>query len=143
MKLSSHPPRTTLILLSAVVVLTCGFLVTAVPAVAAGKEQILYNFCVKGDGCPDGASPEAPLILDAAGDLYGTTYEGGVYNRNCAFGYGGGCGTVFELIRQGNGKWALPSLCRATPSAPSERFLGLIDSSPIPPSSSLLAFPFN
>jgi len=40
-------------------------------------------------------------------------------------------------------RWALPSLCRATPSATSERFLGLIDSTSIPPPSSLLAFPFN
>src|SRR5216684_2335013 len=37
-----------------------------------------------------------------------------------------------------NESWALPSLCRATPSATSEHLLGLLDSSPIPPSSSLL-----
>jgi hypothetical protein len=39
--------------------------------------------------------------------------------------------------------WAIPSLLRATPSATSERLLGLLGSSPIPPSSSLLAFAFN
>src|SRR5438105_12399888 len=39
--------------------------------------------------------------------------------------------------------WAIPSLLRATPSATSEHLLGLLGSSPIPPSSSLLAFAFN
>jgi uncharacterized repeat protein (TIGR03803 family) len=35
----------------------------------------------------DGAYPEDGLILDAAGNLYGTTMSGGTYNY----------GTVFEL----------------------------------------------
>src|SRR5215467_1600964 len=52
------------------------------------------------------------------------------------------CGTPCHTVHRSE-SWALPSLCRATPSATSEPFLGLIDSSPIPPSSSLLAFPFN
>src|SRR6516162_9552670 len=39
--------------------------------------------------------------------------------------------------------WAIPSLLRVTPSATSERLLGLLGSSPIPPSSLLLAFAFN
>src|ERR1700730_6094978 len=42
-----------------------------------------------------------------------------------------------------NESWALPSLSRATPSATSEHLRGLLDSSSIPQSSSLLAFPFN
>ena len=46
-------------------------------------------------------------------------------------------GDLIDVIR------ALPSLYRETPSATSEHFLGLIGSTPIPPSSSLLAFPFN
>ena len=40
---------------------------------AAGKETILHKFT----GSPDGNIPEAGLIRDAAGDLYGTTYAGG------------------------------------------------------------------
>src|SRR5215469_13028603 len=37
-------------------------------------------------------------------------------------------------IQGRSGSWALPSLCRATPSATSEHYLGLLGSSPIPPS---------
>ena len=36
-------------------------------------ETILYNFT----GGNDGAYPSAPLIMDAAGNLYGTTLWGG------------------------------------------------------------------
>ena len=54
-------------------------------------EQVLYSF---GNGM-DGIYPQAGLIFDAAGNLYGTTYEGGV------FGYG----TVFELTPAGGGTW--------------------------------------
>jgi uncharacterized repeat protein (TIGR03803 family) len=46
-------------------------------------ETILYNF----PGGNDGALPEAVVILDAQGNLYGTTLEGGAADR----------GTVFEL----------------------------------------------
>jgi uncharacterized repeat protein (TIGR03803 family) len=37
----------------------------------------------------DGAGPQAGLILDTSGALYGTTYQGGLY----------GLGTVFKLDR--------------------------------------------
>jgi hypothetical protein len=43
------------------------------------------------------------------------------------------CGTPCRTAR-GNAGWAIPSLCRATPSATSEHYLGLLGSSPIPPS---------
>ena len=45
---------------------------------ADGKEKILHKFCT-GD-CSDGAYP-SDLIMDAKGNLYGTTYGGGV-NRD-------------------------------------------------------------
>ncbi len=41
----------------------------------------------------DGESPHAGLVFDGAGNLYGTTADGGVTNANCSFG----CGTVFQL----------------------------------------------
>ena len=40
----------------------------------------------------DGANPEAGLIADASGDLFGTTAHGGASNR----------GTVFELVKSGS-----------------------------------------
>jgi uncharacterized repeat protein (TIGR03803 family) len=50
-------------------------------------ETVLYSFSAEG-GCTDGAYPEAGLIMDTKGHLYGTTNYGGVDN---------GSGTVFEL----------------------------------------------
>ena len=44
-------------------------------------------------GGADGDRPYARLIRDLAGNLYGTTYEGG--DLNCEPIYG--CGVVFKL----------------------------------------------
>jgi len=52
-----------------------------------GYETALYNFT----GGSDGGYPQAGLILDAAGNLYGTTAYGG--DLNCEAPYG--CGVVF------------------------------------------------
>ena len=53
------------------------------------KETVLYSFCAQGayPNCTDGYSPQAALLMDAWGQLYGTTYQGGANNG----------GTVFEL----------------------------------------------
>jgi uncharacterized repeat protein (TIGR03803 family) len=59
----------------------------------AGKETTLYNFT----GGSDGGNPAGPVVLDAQGNLYGTTNVGG----NLSACNGGGCGTVFELSSQG------------------------------------------
>ena len=61
-------------------------------------ESILYTFT----GGSDGGVPQAALVLDKYGNLYGTTYAGGG-SRNCALG--AGCGTVFQLKRSGS-TWA-------------------------------------
>lgn len=66
-----------------------------------GKETVLHKFT----GPPDGAIPHAGLILDAAGNLYGTTYEGGTGGCFIDAGYGPeylGCGSVFKLDPNGN-----------------------------------------
>ena len=63
----------------------------------AGEETILYSFF----GDDDGENPMAGVVRDAAGNLYGTTYQGG-NKGNC---YGGffysGCGTAFEISPSG------------------------------------------
>ena len=49
------------------------FVTASSPAGAQTTFSTLYSF----QGSPDGASPEAGMVMDAAGNLYGTTYEGG------------------------------------------------------------------
>jgi uncharacterized repeat protein (TIGR03803 family) len=52
----------------------------------------------------DGYSSTAGLVEDAAGNLYGTTLNGGVSSdRECL--KAGGCGVVFELAPGPNGAW--------------------------------------
>jgi uncharacterized repeat protein (TIGR03803 family) len=62
------------------------------------KETALHNF----GRDKDGASPSASLVLDVAGNLYGTTYAGGSYGQSCG---NNTCGTVFELTPGNNGEW--------------------------------------
>ncbi len=54
------------------------------------EERVLYSFQ---DGT-DGNSPISNLVFDEAGNLYGTTSEGGF-----------GSGTIFELSPVGSGQW--------------------------------------
>jgi uncharacterized repeat protein (TIGR03803 family) len=56
-----------------------------------GEETVLYSF-TGGTGGPDGANPVG-LVMDAAGNFYGTTAEGGAF---------GNWGTVFRLDAAGN-----------------------------------------
>ena len=77
-------------------------MVAAPPGVwAADKYKVLYNF----KGGSDGIGPNR-LILDPAGNLYGTTDVGG--GGGCT-DYG--CGTVFQLANS-NGKWSEKVLVR-------------------------------
>jgi uncharacterized repeat protein (TIGR03803 family) len=59
---------------------------------ASGRETILYSF----RGSPDGSAPSGGLAMDADGNLYGTTQEGGT-ETSCW----GGCGTLFKLDTTG------------------------------------------
>ncbi len=61
---------------------------------ANGNETVLHRF---GSSRGDGTFPTASVIRDASGNLYGTTYTGGVLTL-C----GVGCGTVFKVDASGN-----------------------------------------
>ena len=76
-------------------------------------ENVLYNFCSV-RGCADGFGPQAGLISDAAGSLFGTTYAGGSSGKGCD-GYG--CGTVFRLTLGAKGKWKEHVLHKFKPKA--------------------------
>jgi uncharacterized repeat protein (TIGR03803 family) len=65
-------------------------------------ETVLYNFC-SAQGCTDGAQPDSGLIFDSAGNLFGTTLQGGAYGSALS---GAGIGVVFELSSQQNGTWS-------------------------------------
>ncbi len=56
------------------------------------SETVLYSFH---GGTSDGANPFAGVVLDAAGNVYGTTSQGG----------SAGMGTVYMLTPQSDGTW--------------------------------------
>src|SRR5580765_3611272 len=56
------------------------------------SERVLHAFA----SGTDGVHSYAGLVLDQAGNLYGTTSVGGTYNL----------GTIFELSPSSNGGWA-------------------------------------
>jgi uncharacterized repeat protein (TIGR03803 family) len=55
----------------------------------SGNETVLHSFM----GGSDGAYPDGGVIIDASGNLYGTTGDGGDMSCNPPYG----CGVVFEL----------------------------------------------
>lgn len=61
-------------------------------------ENVLYSF----RGGSDGFNPSGNLVIDAAGNLYGTTLGGGASTECQQDSYD--CGTVFQLA-QANGEW--------------------------------------
>jgi uncharacterized repeat protein (TIGR03803 family) len=67
------------------------FELTNPEAPAGWTESILYNF----SGGSDGSQPYGGLIFDTAGNLYGTTFQGGASNA----------GTVYELTPGTGGAW--------------------------------------
>ena len=64
-------------------------------------ETVLHSFDYNGS---DGALPYANLVFDRFGNLYGTTYAGGIH-ASCNYGANAGCGTVFELSPREGGGW--------------------------------------
>jgi len=68
-------------------------LAVAICAHAAVKETLLYKFSNTSATSP--AFPQSNLVMDKAGNMYGTTYDGGTHKL----------GTVFELSPESNGCW--------------------------------------
>jgi uncharacterized repeat protein (TIGR03803 family) len=66
----------------------CGTVFELSPNGSGWTEKILYSF----QGGNDGETPNAGVVLDAAGNLYGNTWQGGA----------GGGGTVYELSPSGS-----------------------------------------
>jgi uncharacterized repeat protein (TIGR03803 family) len=74
-------------------VTSCGTVFELMPHAGGGwSERVLHNFVLS---ATDGVNPQAGLIFDNAGNLYGTTYSGGAYNY----------GTAFELTPTTGGVW--------------------------------------
>jgi T5SS/PEP-CTERM-associated repeat protein/uncharacterized repeat protein (TIGR03803 family) len=77
----------------------------------AGTPVTLYSF-----SGPDGSGPSAGLVVDTAGDLFGTTSGGGA----------NGLGAVFELTPTGSGGYRETTLASFTGSDGSDPAAGLI-----------------
>jgi uncharacterized repeat protein (TIGR03803 family) len=89
-------------LLFAGLLLSAGIALAATPrsdAAAAHSEQVLYSFCSQAN-CADGRQPNGGLIMDAAGNLYGTAAIGG---SNTCSSYPHACGVVFKLAPDPSG----------------------------------------
>jgi uncharacterized repeat protein (TIGR03803 family) len=67
----------------------CGTVFELMPSNGGWTKTILYSFT----GQPDGAVPNAGVIFDQFGALYGTTANGGAHNA----------GTIFNLLPAGSG----------------------------------------
>jgi uncharacterized repeat protein (TIGR03803 family) len=71
----------------------CGTVFELSPAKGEWTRTVLYEFA---GGVDDGAQPDSGLVFDKAGNLYGTTVQGGSLQQ---------CGTVYRLSRNGDGSY--------------------------------------
>jgi len=85
---------TLVILLSLQVLMSVLLAALVATSAAAQTFQVIHTF----SGAGDGANPQTGFSIDAAGNLYGTTFDGGA-----------GFGTVFKLKHSGSG-WVLTPL---------------------------------
>ena len=80
------------------------------------KQRTLYDFCSEAN-CTDGALPLSNLILDTAGNLYGTAASRGAHNSGVAFKLDPNASgkrsksTVSVIIRSGS---SMPLASRST-----------------------------
>lgn len=72
----------------------CGVIFELTPTISgAWTEHILHSFSADGT---DGTDPNGGLTFDSVGNIFGTTYQGGAYDK----------GTVYEMMPDGSGHWA-------------------------------------
>jgi uncharacterized repeat protein (TIGR03803 family) len=111
---------------SLLVVSVVGFMsVAAAPAPTLGSgqsEQVLYSF----QGASDGAAPNAGVLFDRSGNIFGTTSAGG---QACSLG-SAGCGVAFVLRPSASGTYQESVLYR---------FAGGVDGAQPTPGSGLVA----
>src|SRR4029077_1549320 len=62
-------------------------------------QTVIYNFT----GFTDGGAPYTGLVIDASGNMYGTTAYGGDHATCTRREFPQGCGTVFELSSTSDG----------------------------------------
>ena len=68
----------------------CGTVFELTPSSSGWQEKTLYNFT---GPLADGAQPEAGVILDSSGNIYGTTRVGGIDGYDYQYG-----GTVYKIV---------------------------------------------
>jgi uncharacterized repeat protein (TIGR03803 family) len=78
----------------------CGMVFEVSPGTNGWTEKVIHSF----QGPPkDGQYPNGNILIDASGNLYGTTGLGGIGTQ--AQCYASGCGTVWELSPMPGGHW--------------------------------------
>jgi hypothetical protein len=87
------------------------FVLICISSASAQTESVLYLFT----GLSDGGNPFGTLVEDAAGNLYGTTSDGGNVGASTCFG--AGCGTVYKLSPSVGGGWTETTLYTFTGEA--------------------------
>jgi uncharacterized repeat protein (TIGR03803 family) len=81
--------------------LLCVFILTAIVSARAQTFTVIHNFT----GLDDGEQPAAGVTIDAAGNLYGTAWDGGHGYLQCQ----SGCGTVYT-VRHTSGGWKFETI---------------------------------
>jgi len=97
LKFGSTTPTATAMRLTLTLVALSVLLAVSTRPADAQSESVLYTFTGKSDGL----YPSAGLVSDVAGNLYGTTIEGGLGCPTNTLG----CGVVFEISPNGSGGW--------------------------------------
>jgi uncharacterized repeat protein (TIGR03803 family) len=90
----------------------CGTVFEISPSAGGWTKTTLYTF----QGVADGAQPQAGVILDSAGHLYGTADQGGNAN-GCVYNQDPGCGVVFTLRPSSSGEWTEQVIATFEPDA--------------------------